>query len=197
MTLYMSNGGSFAIKMTREFKRNENGEAEGKTTYYLNDEEVEDDYITIVTTDKYDDIIWDYTPMTLDISVVNDKGEDLLDKSVDGNILDNEITITYDGNTYGLGKGAEPIVTRECLAVFDGLTHYDSPYGNNYLSFGEFAAYYSYDMDLTLDLGTGKTYDLRYVHNFEHIDLLEQPTIENEAYVDGELMDYDKFVIEL
>ncbi|MFI3324267.1 MAG: hypothetical protein SNI45_06645 [Rikenellaceae bacterium] len=196
MSLYIGNGYTAEIEFVREFKWNSKGEPVGKTTFYLEGGEVDGSSIYITTTDQYADIIWDYTPVNISISVSDANGQDLLDESYEGNILSNELSLTHDGQVYYLDYEASNVATRDVWVSFNGLTYYsDGVY--NLLQYGEFEGGASYDMELTLDLGTDKQYDLHYVRNFEHADQLEQPTIETQLYIDNTLIDGSIFTIEM
>lgn len=46
------------------------------------------------------DVIYDYAPVNFTVKVVNASGENLLDESVPGNILGEEISVTYKDKTY-------------------------------------------------------------------------------------------------
>lgn len=47
-----------------------------------------------------DDVIIDYAPVVISVKVQNEAGDNLLDPSVAGNILDRDISVTYEGNNY-------------------------------------------------------------------------------------------------
>lgn len=46
------------------------------------------------------DVIYDYVPVNFTVKVVNASGENLLDESVPGNILGEDISVTYKDKTY-------------------------------------------------------------------------------------------------
>lgn len=50
----------------------------------------------------------DYYPITFDISCVNSLGLDLLDTETEGNIVNNDIRVLYDGEWYRLSESAWP-----------------------------------------------------------------------------------------
>ena len=54
---------------------------------------------TSCSSDDDDDIIWDFYPITLNVEVVDESGNNLLDPSCAENILSRPITLTHDGET--------------------------------------------------------------------------------------------------
>lgn len=74
-----------------------------------------------------DDVIWDFSPLTLEFYVIdNATGANLLDSSIDGNILSENITIEYNGNVYNVLNINDPAPWPS--EVKDGLqTRYYAP----------------------------------------------------------------------
>lgn len=197
MSLYIGNGYTYEIKFDREYYgwNSTIGDVECNTTYYLDGEVVDGKYITIVTKDAYDGMIWDYAPVDLAICIYDTEGYNLLDESVEGNILDQEISITYNDQTYYIGQGAEYVATRDIYFEFTGLTLESASSDVATLYFGSFEGASDYDMNLTLNIGTENSYALRYIRDFEHPDLLEQPIVEEELYIDGNIIEGKTFTI--
>lgn len=52
-------------------------------------------------------LLIDYNPINFNVACVNGQGDDLLDKNTNGNIINNDIKIKYDGQWYPLSESPE------------------------------------------------------------------------------------------
>lgn len=90
-----------------------------------------------------DDLIWDFYPIVLSISVQDAQGNDLLNPLTKGSIANQGIKALYKGETYEKDVLVER--TRAYMAYFYGLqTHVDQK-GKFYLTFGEFNGESTFD----------------------------------------------------
>ncbi|MFI3264018.1 MAG: hypothetical protein SNG38_00545 [Rikenellaceae bacterium] len=112
------------------------------------------------SSDDGDDLIWDIAPVNIYIQVCNQEGENLLDENVEGNILENEIKITYKDEEYLLGESVSK--TRAYMPSFNGLQLY-----NNKMIFGEFEGAASYTLTATLDLGNGIEKEVGFIREYK------------------------------
>ncbi len=149
-----------------------------ESTYYINGEQMDAKCVNCVIDPTMMDC--DYFPMDFYITVLNSAGDNLLDSNVDGNILSNDIKATYQDAEYSLG--AEVAGSSVPFAQFNGFT-----LGSNCLKFGEFNSDESHDVELAIDLGEGKTYEVRMVYSFDW--MVYFPVIETLYYLNGEAVE--------
>jgi hypothetical protein len=141
-------------------------------------------------------MIWDFNNPDICFFVKNAAGENLLDPNVEGNILDNEITVDYDGNIYGLDR----IRTRETIAVWYGLRI--EPLNNiddtPVLKFGEFFTQHRRDErsyqgeTLTINWGDGTNDEVKF-------DLYVKGThkVIKKIWLNGKLQSRNSLVINI
>ena len=84
-----------------------------------------------------DDLIWDFAPIVLYISVQDAQGNDLLNPLTKGSIANQGIKAIYKGETYEKDAPLNER-TRAYMAYFTGLQTEVSKDGKYYLTFGEF-----------------------------------------------------------
>lgn len=65
------------------------------------------------------DVIWDYTPIDFIVEINNPSGDNLLDPSVEGNVL-GEVSVTFEGETYPLDTETDEVKSRACLPHWHG-----------------------------------------------------------------------------
>lgn len=116
-----------------------------------------------------EDIIFDYSPITLKVNVHNSNGENLLEKSTPGNILDDKNTFSFNGETSDIYVGwpnEEKDVSSETrfympmwygafiAPSFYKYSYYDK--GENAIYIGEFDGAASGTLNMELNLGEHK-----------------------------------------
>ncbi len=131
------------------------------------------------------DLIWDISPVNIYIRVYNQTGENLLDEEVEGNIIENDIKITYKDAEYRLGEDIEE--TRAYLPYFSGLQYYTA----NVLGekdcrmiFGEFEGAGNYTLTATLDLGDGVEREIGFIREYKMKN--NEPDCNTTYLLDGE-----------
>lgn len=131
-----------------------------------------------------DDIIYDFYPYELCISVQNPAGENLLDPDVEGNILDETVEMDYEGKTYpmnivesGYLHEVKPL-SRYYMPHFYGLVAYSYPkdysqeLSTNHLYFGEFDCAYSGNYACTLRIpsrGITRRFEIRILNKNNNV----------------------------
>ena len=121
-----------------------------------------------------DDMIIDYSPVDFAITVVNSAGDNLLEESTKGNILDTEMYIELCGEIYDVSYGRpEPIfpypsLTRAYFPAWYGAfiapyfyEYPDLPPSDNRLFVGEFEGDARGEVKFTLYLD-GHSYEISY-----------------------------------
>lgn len=113
------------------------------------------------------DVIWDVSPVEVNIYVQDSQGNDLLSSSFEGNILKDSIYVEYGGIKFPIGVDmSEETMTRAYLAVLTGLKL--RKYGNeNYLSFGEFDGTKDWNDVCSIHWGDGTSDNIRFVRDFK------------------------------
>lgn len=111
-----------------------------------------------INNDEDDFVIWDFVNYSIPISVINEAGNDLLDSTVVGNILKNDIILTYKTKEFKIEK-RPATETRFNMPEPLGLrlrhTTYQPVY---YLTFGEFSPAKNYKAEtFTINWGDGTT----------------------------------------
>lgn len=101
-----------------------------------------------------DDMIWDFAPIVLYISVQDADGNDLLNPETPGNIANQGIKAIYKDNIYE--KDAPINSTKAYLARFMGLQTIKSKEGVYFLTFGEFQGEKTFENEqVTIDWNDG------------------------------------------
>lgn len=101
-----------------------------------------------------DDLIWDFYPIVLYISVQDADGNDLLNPDTPNNIAHQGIKAIYKETIYE--KDAPVSQTRAYLARLRGLQTIKSKEGVYFLTFGEFAGENTFDNEqVTIDWNDG------------------------------------------
>lgn len=101
-----------------------------------------------------DDMIWDFYPIVLYISVQDADGNDLLNPDTQGSIANQGIKAIYKETIYE--KDAPVSQTRAYLAHFRGLQTIKSNEGVYFLTFGEFQGEKTFDNEqVTIDWNDG------------------------------------------
>lgn len=115
-------------------------------------------------------LIWDYAPITYEIYVHNSEGRNLLDPSTEGNILDKDIFINYNGETlhasYGWPENPFSLTHTRALPAFwygifiaPAFTQYGPDLGNH-ICIGEFDGASDDEFELVI---CGNSYDFKFV----------------------------------
>ena len=103
-----------------------------------------------------DDLIWDFSPIVLYISVQDAQGNDLLNPLTKGSIANQGIKAIYKGETYEKDAPLNER-TRAYMAYFTGLQTGVSKDGKYYLTFGEFNGDHTFDNEkVEIDWNDGK-----------------------------------------
>lgn len=103
-----------------------------------------------------DDIIWDFAPIVLYISVQDAQGSDLLNPFTKGSIAYQGIKAIYKGETYEKDAPLNER-TRAYMAHFTGLQTWIDKDGKYYLTFGEFNGDHTFDNEkVEIDWNDGK-----------------------------------------
>lgn len=103
-----------------------------------------------------DDIIWDFAPIVLYISVQDAQGNDLLNPLTKGSIANQGIKAIYKGETYEKDAPLKER-TRAYMAYFSGLQTEINRDGKYYLTFGEFNGDHTFDNEkVEIDWNDGK-----------------------------------------
>lgn len=112
---------------------------------------------TSCSSDDDDDIIWDFYPITLNVEVVDESGNNLLDPSCAENILSWPITLTHDGET-------TPIEMYEQKEATPNSRAYLARWYGAYI-IGEWDAF-SKDDSVKLNID-GKEYELSFTNSYK------------------------------
>ncbi|MEZ3576517.1 MAG: hypothetical protein K1W01_03375 [Muribaculaceae bacterium] len=112
---------------------------------------------TSCSSDDDDDIIWDFYPITLNVEVVDESGNNLLDPSCAENILSRPITLTHDGET-------TPIEMYEQKEATPNSRAYLARWYGAYI-IGEWDAF-SKDDSVKLNID-GKEYELSFTNSYK------------------------------
>lgn len=147
--------------------------------------------------DDDDDIkIWDFSPVSIRLDIVDTEGNDLLDADTPGNILESELTATFDGKEYTLATDDDPdagplsVKSREILSQFYGLyiqtpDHYFTEGKHNLLCFGEFKGFENFDHTVIFHFPTAdRDITVRVVSKARWDG--DTPNWELEYYLDGQ-----------
>lgn len=103
-----------------------------------------------------DDLIWDFSPIVLYISVQDTQGNDLLNPLTKGSIANQGIKAIYKGETYEKDAPLKER-TRAYMAYFAGLQTEINRDGKYYLTFGEFNGDQTFDNEkVEIDWNDGK-----------------------------------------
>lgn len=128
------------------------------------------------------DVIYDYVPVNFTVKVVNASGQNLLDESVPGNILGEEISVTYKDKTYPM----EVVNSgRYYLPYWYGVILLDG----EYLKIGEFDGAARHE-ECILHIGT-RDIDIYYDAKINGLD------VKRKFYFDGKRCDGPDFVLRL
>ncbi len=143
-------------------------------------------------------LIWDIIPLTYEISVVDSRGNNLLNEDTEGNILSDNIKAVYNGVEYLLGDDASKQESRALPTTFRELflsstnNGWNADSGENKLYFGEFTGEESQDVEFVIDWGDGTTDTFRLTRDCEWKN--GDPVFTNTAlYLNAEKVSDDVF----
>jgi hypothetical protein len=146
-----------------------------------------------------DDRIWDFSNPDVVFFIRNAAGENLLDPNVEGNILDNEITVEYDDQIYGLNGAG----TRANKDVWYGLRV--EPYSDvlddtPVLKFGEFRTSTHSDFRgeaFTLNWGDGTSDEVKFdlYVTWKGLGNKREPTVHKKIWLNGKLQSDDSLTV--
>jgi hypothetical protein len=138
---------------------------------------------------------WDLVNPDVCCFVRNADGENLLDPATEGNILDNEITVDYNGETYGMNGNAG---TRASHEVWYGLRvepYNDFSDDTPVLKFGEFRST-SHDSGsyrgetLTINWGDGTSDEIKF-----DLYVKGSHNVKQKIWLNGELQSEDSLEV--
>lgn len=155
--------------------------------------------------DNDDPLIIDYYPVVYEILIVNSTGDNLLEESTPGNILDTEMYMEIDGEKYDVNYGRPeeptlpfPNLTRAYMPMWYGafISPYWYPYPQyqergNRLYIGEFPGDASGEIMFKLYLD-GHSYEISYIN--KKISGLD---IDRHYYLDGKEIESSSFTLTL
>lgn len=135
-------------------------------------------------------MIWDIYPFSINITVSDENGNDLLNPEASHSIADNGIKAIYEGKIFE--KDSMFIAdgrSREILTVFRGLYAFQGSDGRYRLSFGEFSGDRNYDrQELVIDWNDGTPNDtIVFSHSFWWKN--HEPAQETTVYLNGKETD--------
>ncbi len=186
------------IVMNRKITNRRKMQAE--TTFTLNGEPYEPEglllggkkFVLLKENDSDNRPIYDFGWFDLKFYVKDAEGNNLLDKTVEGNIANEEITLTYQGKTYAKDGGNNP-VTRDSSGWFYGLATMKDSNGQPYLSFGELDSTTKFvDEPIVITWGDGSTEEILMSQRlyWNYVD----PIIERTFILNGETHEGDTFL---
>ncbi|MDE6497697.1 MAG: hypothetical protein K2L21_03450 [Muribaculaceae bacterium] len=124
------------------------------------------------------DIIWDFVPVEMIVKVHNAAGANLLDADTPGNILGEDISITYNGKNYDLVP-TEP--GRLWPGRWYGIFLKEDADGESYIYIGEFSGHDGY---ILCELHIGENvYDLEVKTKYS----AKEGVKSREFYINGKL----------
>ena len=148
-------------------------------------------------------VVWDLTPVTVDVRFVDNTGANLLDEETEGNWIGQPFTLTCNDETFELKWSGwrsnleDPYVpqSRAYMPRFYGFAAREyrvwngnkwiHPKGQYYLSFGEFDAGDNYDFSVQLNVpGVDDVYMIDVKHTI--VWTKEGPAVFNEFLLNGE-----------
>lgn len=129
------------------------------------------------------DMIWDFAPIVLYISVQDADGNDLLNPETPGNIANQGIKAIYKDNIYEKDAPINP--TRAYLARFMGLQTIKSEEGVYFLTFGEFQGEKTFENEqVTIDWNDG-TKDILTFSSKLSWKSKKEPVFDRKFYLNG------------
>lgn len=149
--------------------------------------------------DDDDDIIWDFIPDEISLEITDAKGNNLLDPAVENNIVGENVTLDYEGETFGTQWNTlypeypeYNAKSRAILARFYGMVHHprivdNEPSETNkwIICVGEFQYEFDYDVSIPVRI-KNKTFIVRYVHTFLWLDKkMSDYASKTTVYLDG------------
>lgn len=148
-------------------------------------------------------ICGDIMPVEISIEISDADGNDLLDPKYENNIIGEDITMIYDGETYDvMWNTPDPLhpeghtesryhpVTYFCMS-HHLFRSFDEPSETNkwVLQIGEFTGYENHDIVIPLKI-KGKAYDIHFVHEFEWGSTFKNTLYKTSAYLNGKKYEY-------
>lgn len=142
-----------------------------------------------------ENLIWDFAPIVLRISVQDAQGNDLLNPLTPGSIAYQGIKAVYKGKTYE--KDVLPAnMTRDYMAYFSGLQTRISQDGKYFLTFGEFNGDKTFENEeVKIDWNDGTASVITFSSKLTWKSKSD-PVFNRKFCLDGKEIDYSKgFVI--
>lgn len=128
--------------------------------------------------------VTDYIPFTINITVSDKNGTDLLNPNDEGTIYNEGIKAFYEGKEYEVKRDESELGSRAILVQFYGLRLVKGRDGIYMLSFGEFEGTQNFDdFELTIDWNNGKPLDVIKVKRTIWWPKSKKPFYESETQV--------------
>lgn len=106
----------------------------------------------------------DVSPFDINMIIEDADGNNLLNPEFEGNIID-EMTITYNDETYKIDNTKEKIATRALPSEFYGLRHLCSDNGRHFITFGNFVGEHNYKEEkITINWGDGTSDEVTFTN---------------------------------
>ena len=139
-----------------------------------------------------DNLIWDFACYSINFMVTDTDGHDLLSPHFNGNILNNDITVTYNNNKY-IKKSENEITLRFLMPQELAIrTIHDEINKKNYISFGEFTPCDDFKNEtFTIDWGDGTKDEIKF-DLYITWDNPKKPVINKRLLVNGKEIKTDE-----
>lgn len=149
--------------------------------------------LSIVSCSKNEDplnIIWDIYPAEVRIFIQDENGNNLLDPTVEGNLVGTDIRISTEDDSYPAIWNQQDIMpaSKLYLANFYGFVWsyalYQYPEMNYYLQLGEYQGEDNYDMHLRLEIprmNFSREFDYKHTYKWKN----NKPDITNQIRYEG------------
>ncbi len=145
--------------------------------------------------------IWDFPPHNIGLIIRTPAGDDLLDPETENNILENNVTAVYRGETYEMWD-ARTAQTRYIPSTWFGLRigkyWHDDDNGDTALLFGEFSADTTdgyHEETVTIDWGDGTSDEIKFDLYVTYRKKGKESTVHRSIWLNGELQSDDSLVV--
>lgn len=106
----------------------------------------------------------DVSPFDINMIIEDADGNNLLNPEFEGNIID-QMTLTYNDETYKIDNTKENIATRALPSEFYGLRHFCCDNGRHFITFGNFVGEHNYKEEkITINWGDGTSDEVTFTN---------------------------------